>query len=302
MIDLEQFSREHWGPLRRHAYRLTGSILDAEDAVQETMLRAVEMGPALDSIDNHPEWLHVAATEAAIELLNGHPPLPLDTLELPDLVQTAGPGAGPPLEGEEGWPGVDLPFLFPLQYMEPEQRAVVVLRDALEDGDRIAATALSATLPEIFQMAEAAERRRAEVRRRWGRHVPFSPLQDDPASARIFSKFTEALGMRDKALLQAILVPEAEMVMNAGRRESGGDFVATACAETLASIGDGLRFSPVWLNGCRGLLVWAWHPYRGEWLREAALMVLAEGSHVRTLKWETDGHILRTIQAEEPVG
>ncbi|OGL63714.1 MAG: hypothetical protein A3J27_04060 [Candidatus Tectomicrobia bacterium RIFCSPLOWO2_12_FULL_69_37] len=299
MIDLEQFSRDHWGPLRRHTYRLTGSIVDAEDAVQETMLRAVEMGPALDSVGDPVEWLHVAATEAALALLHEQPSLSLETLELPDLVQTAGPGAGA-LAGEEGWPGVDLPFLFPLQYTEPEQRAVAVLRDAMEDGDRLAAAALSATLPEVFQLAEAAGRRRAEVRRRWGRHVPFSPLQDDPASARVFARFTEALGLRDKALLQAALLPEAEMVMNAGRRESGQDFVATACADTLGELGADPRLTPVWLNGCRGLLAWERHPHRDEWRRGAALLVLCEGSHVRTVKWEMDGHILRSIQAEEP--
>lgn len=300
MIDLERFSRDHWGPLRRHAYRLTGSILDAEDAVQEAMLRAVEMGPALDSAGDPAEWLHVAATEAALALLHEHPPLALDAFELPDLVQTPGPG-GAPFAGEEGWPGVDLPFLFPLQYMDPEQRAVAVLRDAHEDGDRLAAAALSATLPEVFQIAEAAGRRRAEVRRRWGRNVPAAPPGDDPASARTFARFTEALGLRDKALLQGLLLGEAEMILD-GRRESGRDFVATACAEALGEAGDDVRFTPVWLNGCRGLLAWAWREPRDEWRRSAALLALCEGSHVRTLNWETDGHILRSIRSEEPGG
>ncbi|MEK6709998.1 MAG: sigma factor [Nitrospinota bacterium] len=302
MIDLEQFSRRHWGPLRRHAYRLTGSLLDAEDAVQETMLRAVEMGPALDNVGDPAEWLHVAATEAALALLHEHPPLALEAFELPDFVQTPGPGSGaPPFAGEEGWPGVTLAFLFPLQYMEPEQRAVVVLRDALEDGDRIAASALSATLPEVFQIAEAAERRRAEVRRRWGRNVPFAPLQDDPASARAFAKFTEALGFRDKALLQGLLLGEAELI-GSGRRETGRDFVAAALAELLGEAGDDVRFTPVWLNGCRGLLVWVWQERRDEWQRAAALLAVCGESQVRALKWETDGHILRSIRAGEPEG
>ncbi len=301
MIDLERYSREYWGLLRRHAYRLTGSLLDAEDVVQETMLRAIEMGPALENVEDHPEWLHIAATEAALPFMRGHRPLSLDVLELPDLVQTPGPGEAEPPEGgeESGWPGVSMDFLFPLLYMTPEQRAVLVLRDALEDGDRIAAAALGVTLPEVFRLAGEAEARRAEVRRRWGRHVPFAPLRDDEASARTFARFIEALQMRDRALLQGLLLKDAEMVLR-DERESGQDFVAAVLADFVASLGERLDFAPVWLNGCRGALVRCWRGRRSEWLRCAAALVLCEGRQVRTLKWELDGHILRSIRSPEP--
>jgi len=301
MFDIEKFSLEYWALARRHAYRMTGSLLDAEDVVQETMLRALESGGEMDAVDDLDEWLHAAAAEAALALLRGHGPLPLDTFDLPDPVQTTGAGgdAGTrPVEDGPGWPGVALDFLFPLQYMTPEQRAVLVLRDGLEDGDRVAAAVLGMTLPEVFALARAAEEMRGKIRKRWGRTVPFAPLRDDPASARVFGRFVEALGMRDRALLQGLLWAEAELAVG-GERRSGRDFVAGACGEILARLDGELRFTPVWLNGCRGALVWCWRD-RGEWLRAAAVTVLCNEREVRTLKWWLDGHLLRSIAAEEP--
>ena len=75
MIDPEKFTVQYWGALRRHAYRMTGSILDAEDVVQETMLRAVEMGSSLENVADHFEWLHIAATEAAVPRIRNRPSL-----------------------------------------------------------------------------------------------------------------------------------------------------------------------------------------------------------------------------------
>ena len=70
---------------RRHAYRMTGSILDAEDVAQETMLRVVEMGSSLESIESHFEWLHIAATEEAMRILEKRSPVPIDEIDFPDL-------------------------------------------------------------------------------------------------------------------------------------------------------------------------------------------------------------------------
>ncbi len=301
MVDFEKFMEEHWGRLRRHAYCMMGSILDAEDVAQETMLRAVEIGPALDNIENLSEWVHIAATEAALGLLRKCRPLPLEEFDLPDLIQTTGAGGDPgshPVDGNGDWPGATLDFLFPLQYMKPEQRAVLVLRDGFEDGDRMAATALDMTIQEIFQIADEAEKLRAQVRKRWGSTVPFVALRDDEKSEKVFNRFLEIFQMRDAVLLQQVLWKNAEMIL-APDRFTGEDFVATECAAMAKGMGTKLQFIPVWLNGCRGVLISDWREISSEWNRMALALVLCNEREVRAIKWCLDGHILRKIQVDE---
>lgn len=302
MIDLEEFTRAHWGLARRHAYRLTGSALDADDVAQDAMLRAIEMGPALARVADHSGWLCGACAEAALSRLRERDPLRPDEFDLPDPAQTAAPGANgeaAPPDAEAGWPGVALDFLFPLQYMTPDQRAVAALRDGIEDGDRVAAAALGVKIQEVFRIAEGAEAKRAQVEKRWGGKVPLAPVGDRERAGRVFGRFVEALGMRDKALLQGLLAPEAELVVR-GERRTGDDFVALACAELLGQMGERLTFSPVWLNGRRGALVWTWRARRAEWMRCGAIAVLNDESGVKAMKWHLDGHLLRAIRAEAP--
>jgi RNA polymerase sigma-70 factor (ECF subfamily) len=280
---------------------MMGSILDAEDVAQETMLRAVEMGPALGNVENHSEWLHVAATETALGLLRKRRPVPLEEFDLPDMIQTTGASADPgtqPVEGNGDWPGASLDFLFPLQYMLAEQRAVVVLRDGFEDGDRMAANALDITIQEVFKVAEEAEKYKTQVRKRWGATVPFVPLHDDEKSEKVFGRFLETFQMKDAALLQQVLWKNAEMILGP-ERFTGEDFVAMELVAMAKGIGSKVNFQPVWLNGCRGVLVSDWRERRSEWYRMALGLILCNEREVRAIKWCLDGHILRSIRVDE---
>ncbi len=301
MIDFDKFTQEHWGRLRRHAYRMTGNILDAEDVAQETMLRAIEMSPTLDNVENPAEWVHVAATEGALGLLRKRRPLPLEEFDIPDLVQTAGAGADPSVHSGDvngDWPSATIDFLFPLQYMKPEQRAVLVLRDGFEDGDRMAAAALEMTIQEIFKIADEAEKFRSQVRKRWGSTVPFVPLDNGEKSERVFNRFLETFQMKDAVLLQQVLWKNAEMILGP-ERFTGEDFVATECAALAKGMGAKLQFVPVWLNGGRGVLILDWRQRPSEWNRMALALVLCNEREVRVVKWCLDGHILRKIEVGE---
>ncbi len=299
MINLDEYTHKYWGILSHHAYRLTGSILDAEDITQETMLRVVEMGPALENIEDHHEWLHIAATEAAMGMMCK--PIEADAFELPDLVQTTGAGADAdsrPVGGGDGWPGATLDFLFPLQYMTPEQRALVVLRDGFEDGDRVAAAALHVTIQEVFDIAREAESVRAAARKRWSSTVPFVPLAADKKTERVFDRFIEVFRMKDAVLLQQIIWKNAEMVLET-ERTSGQDFVAKELSSLSKGMGSRLKFDSVWLNGCRGVLISDRRGRNPEWTRMALALVLCNEREVRALKWYLDAHILRKIRVDE---
>lgn len=302
MIDLEKYTQEYWGLMRQHAYRLTGSILDADDIVQDTMLRAIEMGPALENIENHPEWLYTACTEAALSRLREKKPLELNEFDFPDLIQTSGSSTNGEIKSIEAsavWPSVALEFLFSLQYMTPEQRTVAVLRDGVEDGDRIAASSIGVKIQEVFQIADNANKKRAQIQKRWKGNVFFASYKGQKKTGRVFKRFVEALGFRDKILLQGLMSPGVEFIVRDERR-TGDDFVAVACAELLGQMGEKLTFSPVWLNGCLGVLIWIWRTRRNEWLRCGAITILSDDSNIKAMKWYLDGHLLRTIQTEVP--
>ena len=302
MIDLEKYTQEYWGLMRQHAYRLTGSILDADDIVQDTMLRAIEMGPALENIEDHSEWLYTACTEAALSRLREKKPLEVNEFDLPDLIQTRDSstnGETKSIEASAVWPSIAIEFLFPLQYMTPEQRVVVVLRDGVEDGDRIAASVIGVKIQEVFKIADNAEKKRAQIQKHWRGNVFFASIKVPAKTARVFERFVEALGLRDKVLLQGLMSPGVELIVRDERR-TGDDFVAVACTELLGQMGEKLTFSPVWLNGCRGVLIWTWRTRRNEWLRCGAITVLSDDSNIKAMKWYLEGHLLRAIQTEAP--
>ena len=288
--------------MRQHAYRLTGSILDADDIVQDTMLQAIEMGPALDNIEDHPEWLYTTCTEAALSRLREKKPLELKEFDLPDFIQTTGSSANgviKSIDAEAAWPSVALEFLFPLQYMTPEQRAVAVLRDGVEDGDRIAASVMEVKYQEVFNIADNADKKRVQIQQYWGKNIFFTSADDQEKADRVFERFVESLGFRDKVLLQGLMSPSVELIVRNEQR-TGDDFVAVACAELLGQMGEKLTFSPVWLNGCRGVLIWTWRTRRNEWLRCGAITVLNDDMNIKGMKWYLDGHLLRAIQTEVP--
>lgn len=135
-------------PLLGYCYRMLGSALEAEDAVQETMMRAWRSSARLDDLAGLRPWVYRIATNVCIDATTDRRrrALPMD------LVAASDPSGelGAPLP-ESTWvqpfpsaslvddPGdqavaretVRLAFVAALQYLLPRQRAVLILRDVL---------------------------------------------------------------------------------------------------------------------------------------------------------------------------
>jgi RNA polymerase sigma-70 factor (ECF subfamily) len=143
--DLEQYR----GELRGYCYRMLGSTFDADDAVQETMVKAWQGLDRFEARSSVRSWLYRIATNACLDSLRakGRRALPMDL---------AGPGSagadvGAPLP-QEAWvepipdgdlltadpaqravfrDSVRLAFVAALQHLPPKQRAVLILREVL---------------------------------------------------------------------------------------------------------------------------------------------------------------------------
>ncbi|MGH2539697.1 MAG: RNA polymerase subunit sigma-70, partial [Actinomycetota bacterium] len=147
--DLELRLEEHRRELTAYAYRMLGSAFEAEDAVQETMLRAWRGFEAFEGRSALRSWLYRIATNVCLDMLTGKErrarpmdladprtadeqlgqPLPEDTWILPIPDERVLPVGGDPAEIAEARETIRLAFIAALQHLPPNQRAVLVLRD-----------------------------------------------------------------------------------------------------------------------------------------------------------------------------
>ena len=145
---LEQHRRE----LTAHAYRMLGSTFEAEDAVQETMLRAWKGYDAFEGRSELRSWLYRITTNVCLDMLNGSQrrarpmdlgpagtadpanlgdPLPEVTWIEPMPDGRVLPESGDPSEVAELRESIRLAFVAALQHLPPNQRAVLILREVL---------------------------------------------------------------------------------------------------------------------------------------------------------------------------
>src|SRR5437762_12173376 len=161
----EPYRRE----LQVHCYRMLGSLQDAEDLVQETLLRAWQKREALREQTSLRAWLYKIATNACLDAIDRRPKrtLPLHysspsdphdppappTLEsiwldpLPDTI-LADSSASPEAHYSRR-ESVSLAFLAALQTLPARQRAVLILRDVLDWSAEESAQLLSMTVSAI---------------------------------------------------------------------------------------------------------------------------------------------------------
>ena len=169
-------------PYRRellvHCYRMLGSLSDAEDLVQETLLRAWEKRASLTNPGSYRAWLYRIATNLCLNSLRSVPRrlLPLEThpqsdpsspapsrLREPIWLEPfpdelfADPQSDPEdhaLQGER----ITLAFLMALQHLTPVQRAILLLREVLEWPAVEVAEWLNLSVPAVNSALQRARR------------------------------------------------------------------------------------------------------------------------------------------------
>ena len=228
----EQSFRQLTDPYRRelqfHCYRVLGSMQDAEDMLQETMLAAWRGLDRFERRASLRNWLYRIATNRCLNALRdaarrpppAHEfafPVPNPTrvteptwLEpYPDLllegIIDAAPGPDARYETKET---VELAFVAALQTLPPRQRAVLVLREVL-----------GFHASEVAQMLETSEdsvksalkRARAAIEQR-ADHRP-APAADSPAQRELARRFAEAFEANDVDGLVALLTDDARLTM-----------------------------------------------------------------------------------------
>jgi RNA polymerase sigma-70 factor (ECF subfamily) len=228
--DDDAFSRlvaPHSRALHRHCYRMLGSLHDAEDALQETLVRAWRNLAQFGERSSFGRWLYRIATNVCLTTLARRKPLPVagplppapeadDQILLnpyPDALLAELPSMEPePAARYDTRESVQLAFVAAVQLLPARQRAALLLCDVLgwsadETADLLETT--RAAVNSALQRARATlERRRAEGRLALGRAAPAWGV-----AAELVGRFVEAWEAVDIPRLVALLRDDAVMTM-----------------------------------------------------------------------------------------
>jgi RNA polymerase sigma-70 factor, ECF subfamily len=159
----EPYRRE----LLAHCYRMTGSLHDAEDLVQEILLRAWKAYDRFEGKSSMRTWLHRIATNTCLTALEGRQRRPLPTgLGAPSADPTAELVDGAEVPWLEPLPdpstvvgtreSVRLAFVAALQHLSARQRAVLLLRDVLQWKAAEVADAIGASTAAVNSLLQRA--------------------------------------------------------------------------------------------------------------------------------------------------
>ena len=239
---------QHRDRLRAVAYRMLGSLTEADDAVQEAWLRLARADAS--GVENLGAWLTTIVARVSLNMLRARQSRPEEPLgpHLPEPVIDPAEGTSPEHEALVA-DGVGLALLVVLQELSPAERLAYVLHDMFDvPFDEIA--------PIVERSPQAARQLASRARRRVRGTAP--PHDGDPATQRAaVDAFLAASRDGDFDALIAVLHPD--VVYRADRGAAAGGSVEVRGAKTVA--GQAMAFSqrgllirPVLINGMPGVI------------------------------------------------
>ncbi|MEV6693881.1 RNA polymerase sigma factor SigJ [Micromonospora sp. NPDC051196] len=243
---------EHRPHLRAVAYRMLGSLGEADDAVQETWLRLSRTD--VDDLDNLAAWLTTVVARISLNTLRGRQRRreePLD-VRVPDPV-VAPAGADDPEYAAVLADSVGLALLVVLDTLTPAERLAFVLHDMFGvPFDEIA--------PMIGRSPAAARQLASRARRRVRGHAP--PTDGDLARQRqVVDAFLAAARDGDIEALVGVLHPDVVLRSDGGVARTRHTTVLTGARDVAAQAVTFGRFSPfarpAVINGGAGVVVTA---------------------------------------------
>jgi len=203
----ERYRRE----LHVHCYRMLGSVHDAEDALQETLLRAWRHLDSFEGRSSFRGWLYRIATNVCLAALGKRPELstgePAMLTPYPDAwldelpSEAAEPGARYDLRES-----VQLALVAAVQTLPPSQRAALLLRDVLGFSAKEVAALLEVSPASVHS---AVRRARATV----ARSVPGRTTPPDDVQRSIVQRYIDAWESVDIPGLVALMREDAVMTM-----------------------------------------------------------------------------------------
>jgi RNA polymerase sigma-70 factor, ECF subfamily len=273
----------HRRSLHLHCYRMLGSLHDADDAVQETMLRAWRGVDRFEPRAPLVAWLYRIATNVCLRMIEQRDRRQAASVDAhlspyPDRLLEELPSTEESPEATvEARETVGLAFVAAMQLLPPKQRAVLVLRDVLGWSAREVSEFMDDSVAAVNSALQRA-RERLERERDEGSLARVHAPADDEAEARLMRRFQDAWAAVDIDGIVALLAGDALMTMppEAARFSGGeviGGFFATVPLEGRLDL---IRLVPARANRQPVLAAYAHDPADGVF-RAYGVMVFAIG-------------------------
>ncbi len=267
--DFSVYAEPYRRELLAHCYRMTGSVHDAEDLVQETLLRAWKAYDRFEGKSSMRTWLHRIATNTCLSALEGRRRRPLPTglgasssdptaelverREVPWLEPLPGPTDDPadPSAIVGSRESVRLAFIAALQHLSPRQRAVLLLRDVLQWKSAEVAAAIGTTTTAVNSLLQRARSQLDAV----------GPSSDDRLAAPdsteaqdLLDRYIAAFEAYDIDRLVELFTAEAiwEMPPYVGWYRGAQDIITLIHQQCPAEHPGDMRLLPVVANGQPG--------------------------------------------------
>ncbi|MFC8428760.1 sigma-70 family RNA polymerase sigma factor [Streptomyces sp. NPDC057253] len=281
--DLDLRLEKHRTELTGYCYRMLGSSFEAEDAVQDTMVRAWRSYDKFEGRSSLRSWLYRIATNVCLDMLTAgnKRARPMDLSESTPLAQAALsprpdhtwlepmpdnrvlPTVEDPAEAAVAKETVRLAFMAALQNLPPKQRAVLILREVLAWKASEVAELLDTSVASVNSALQRARATLAEREEQGADAAVSDPLDEE--QQKLLDRYVKAFEGYDMTALTALLHEDAIMTMPPFDLWLTGHDDITGFMTTLGSACEGSRLIPVEVNGLPGFAQYKPDPEKGGW-------------------------------------
>jgi RNA polymerase sigma-70 factor (ECF subfamily) len=285
--------------LHAHCYRMLGSVHDAEDALQEALIRAWRGLPRFEGRSSVRSWLYRIATNTCLDSLARRPKRVLPIDHGPGADPHDGPGAplaegvwiepyaderlglpdglaGPDARYEQR-EGVELAFIAALQHLPPLQRAVLVLREVLGFSAQEVSEALETTVPAVNSALQRARKAVDEKLPEQSQQATLRAL-GDARLTELVGAYMNAMGRGDTDAVIALLTEDATWSMPPLPGWFRGEALRTFLVEYPGR--ERWRHLPTRTNGQVAIGCYMWDGERGDYFAGAIDVLTLRGDRI----------------------
>jgi RNA polymerase sigma-70 factor (ECF subfamily) len=304
----------HRRELRAHCYRMLGSVHDADDAVQDALLRAWRGLPRFEGRSSTRSWLYKITTNACLNAIARRPKarvLPMDFGPSADPSDGAGmplvesvwvepyPDAELPLADTFAAPdarydqreSVELAFVAALQHLPPNQRAVLIMREVLGFSAKESADALDTTVASINSALQRARKTIDDKLPERSQQTTLRALGDDEVR-RLVERYVDAWARNDVDAVVEMLTEDATFSMPPNLSWFRGSEAIAAFLPT-GPMSRARRFRPVEANGQLAFGTYIWEPDLGHFRPNSIHLIDLRGARIRAMTAFLDRAVFR---------
>jgi RNA polymerase sigma-70 factor, ECF subfamily len=304
--------------LQAHCYRMLGSVHDAEDALQDALLRAWRGLAKFEGRSSLRSWLYRIATNTCLDVIARRPKrvLPIDYGPPADphdgpgepLVESAWvePYPDERLGVEDGYAApearyeqresVELAFIAALQHLPANQRAVLILREVLGFSAKEVAGTLDTTTASVNSALQRARKAVDERLPDESQQETLRSLGDDGVR-EVVEGYVEAWDRGDIDGVVAMLTEDASFAMPPARSWYRGSEALTAFLGVGPLSGEWRwRHTPVSASGQPALAFYSWDEAQGTYLPFALNVLSIRGGRIS----DVIAFIVRSTESRDP--